>query len=99
MVDYLNELRETCLDAYSGIIQGLKGDGQQASPDVLLLQPHVAYIIQFICVVAGDQERSDSSLGAAAGLLGLVRTEGGTGGPGGGGIRERREGRDAFMDV
>ncbi|XP_043211672.1 importin subunit beta-1-like isoform X2 [Amphibalanus amphitrite] len=70
MVDYLNELRETCLDAYSGIIQGLKGDGQVASPDVLLLQPHVAYIIQFICVVASDQERSESSLGAAAGLLG-----------------------------
>jgi len=70
MVDYLNELRETCLDAYSGIIQGLKGDSQQANADVLLLQPHVAYIIQFICVVASDQERSDSSLGAAAGLLG-----------------------------
>ena len=26
MIDYLNELRESCLDAYTGIIQGLKGD-------------------------------------------------------------------------
>lgn len=26
MVDYLNELRETCLEAYTGIVQGLKGD-------------------------------------------------------------------------
>ena len=26
MIEYLNELREACLDAYTGIVQGLKGD-------------------------------------------------------------------------
>lgn len=26
MVDYVNELREGCLEGYTGIVQGLKGD-------------------------------------------------------------------------
>jgi hypothetical protein len=31
MIDYLNELREGCLEAYTGIVQGLKGDGENLS--------------------------------------------------------------------
>lgn len=30
MVDYLNELREGCLEAYTGIVQGLKADNEAA---------------------------------------------------------------------
>ena len=29
MIDYLNELREGCLEAYTGMVQGLKGDNDQ----------------------------------------------------------------------
>jgi importin subunit beta-1 len=31
MIDYLNDLREGCLDAYTGILQGLKGNANGIS--------------------------------------------------------------------
>merc|ERR1712018_320752 len=72
MLDYLNELREGCLEAYTGIIQGLKGDGQGPS-ELDSVKDHVAYIGQFITVVARDSEHSDASVAASAGLIGDLR--------------------------
>lgn len=70
MIDYLNELREGVFEAYTGIVQGLKGDGSAPSPDVQLLEPHVPFIVQFITVVAQDTDHADSNVAGSAGLIG-----------------------------
>ena len=31
MIDYLNELRDGCLESYTGMVQGLKGDADAPS--------------------------------------------------------------------
>ena len=72
MIDYLNELREGCLEAYAGIIQGLKGESNapNLAAELQLVQPSVGYIVQFITVVAQDSEHSDGTIAACAGLVG-----------------------------
>lgn len=70
MIDYVNELREGCLEAYTGIIQGLKGDQNTPNSEVNVVQPHVPYIVQFITHIAQDPDHSDGTLAASAGVIG-----------------------------
>lgn len=70
MIDYLNELREGVFEAYTGIVQGLKGDGSTPSPDVQLLEPHVPFMVQFITIVAQDTDHADGNVAGSAGLVG-----------------------------
>lgn len=70
MVEYLNELRESVLEAYTGIIQGLKGADKVPNPDIKLMEPHVTSIIQFVVTIAQDPEISDSIIAIMAGLIG-----------------------------
>ncbi|XP_076765223.1 importin subunit beta Fs(2)Ket isoform X2 [Xylocopa sonorina] len=76
MIDYLNELRECVLDAYTGIVQGLRGDTENPCPDaaIALVEPHVPFIIQFITSIAQDREHSEGNISACVGLLGDLVT-------------------------
>ncbi|KAK9879418.1 hypothetical protein WA026_006486 [Henosepilachna vigintioctopunctata] len=70
MVEYLTELREGVLEAYTGIVQGLKGEGPSPHPELMLLEPHITFIVGFIIAVAQDGEHSDTTLAVTAGLIG-----------------------------
>lgn len=70
MIDYINELRENCLEAYTGIVQGLKGDSDTPNPDVQLVQPHLPYMLTFIVNVCKDPDITDPLIAAVAGIIG-----------------------------
>lgn len=70
MLDYINELRESVIGAYSSIVQGLKGNGTTPAPDLQLLEPHILHICQFLGKVADDQNKSESVTSVCCGLVG-----------------------------
>lgn len=75
LVDYLNELRDACLEAYTGIIQGLKGeDEKNINPEVQVVVPHLLHIFKFIELISQDPDRTDNLVGACCGLLGDICT-------------------------
>lgn len=80
MIDYLNELREGCLSAYTGIIQGLRnsatanGDSSISMAELQLIGNQLPFIIQFVETIARDSNKSDSLVGAAIGLIGDLVT-------------------------
>ena len=65
MADYVNSLREGILEAYTGIVQGLKADGKSA-----LLAPYIEGIFKFLHNISMDENRTDGVARGAIGLLG-----------------------------
>ncbi|KAK3754622.1 hypothetical protein QZH41_020544 [Actinostola sp. cb2023] len=73
MMDYINELREACLEAYTGIIQGLKGDNEKAvDPEVEVMKPHIEHIVRFLELIAEDPDHSEGTVTCASGLIGDI---------------------------
>ena len=62
MRDYQRALRESVLEAYTGIVQGLKGPEKTPNQDIMLLQNSVPKIFNFIVSVAKDPELSESMM-------------------------------------
>ena len=67
LLDYVNQLREGVLEAYTGIIQGLK-DGNKAE----IIAQYIVSIMKFLEVCLVDENRDFQVLGKAAGLLGGI---------------------------
>ncbi|XP_055921820.1 importin subunit beta [Eupeodes corollae] len=74
MLEYLNELRESVLEAYTGILQGLKGADHKPNPEVRHMQSHIGHIISFIKAIAQEGDMSDSIVAISAGLIGDLCT-------------------------
>lgn len=65
VIEYINSLRESVLEAYTGILQGLLTDKKQ---DALI--PYLDRILDFISRCACDEFRNSSVVKAVIGLLG-----------------------------
>ncbi|UJR09591.1 hypothetical protein I4U23_013826 [Adineta vaga] len=80
IIDYLNDLHESCLAAYTGIIQGLRGSAPSntvALAELQLVTGQLPFIVQFLETIARDPNKSDAITSAAIGLVGdLVTTYG-----------------------
>jgi len=64
LIEYMNQLREGIFEAYTGIIQGLRG------PKVELLLPYVKDVITLIGSVYQDKLRTEEVTRGAVGLVG-----------------------------
>ncbi|THH07579.1 hypothetical protein EW145_g3285 [Phellinidium pouzarii] len=65
LVDYVSQLREGILEAYTGIVTGLK-----TTDKVQLLLPYVQSILELVQRCLADEERPESVVRLAMGLVG-----------------------------
>mmetsp|Transcript_601 Transcript_601/g.716 ORF Transcript_601/g.716 Transcript_601/m.716 type:complete len:877 (+) Transcript_601:69-2699(+) len=74
MVEYLNVLRESILEACTGIIQGLNGDPSANIPSKgQLLQPYAEPMLAFVGTIAQEvQQGNDLSAALVKGAVGVL---------------------------
>ncbi|KAK2722426.1 hypothetical protein QYM36_002833 [Artemia franciscana] len=69
-IEYLNRLRESCVETYASIVQGLREEMGAPTPTFQMLYAHVPFIVEFLASIAQDPDRVDSLIHVAAGLVG-----------------------------
>lgn len=67
LIEYINLLRENILEAYTGIIQGLK-EGNRID----LFLPYAQSVLQFLQQIASDPNRDEFVVSKAVGVIGDV---------------------------
>lgn len=67
LVEFVNQLRECVLEAYTGIIQGLKDANR-----IDLMAVYIEPMMQFLQSLSNDENKDLEVLGKAAGLLGDI---------------------------
>lgn len=65
LLEYVQQLREGIVEAYTGIVGGLKN-----TDNVQLLLPHVPAILELVQKCLADSERSETNVKLAIGLIG-----------------------------
>lgn len=71
MVEYLNELRESVIESYTGIIQGLKGpEAGKPLPQVAVMESQLPQILKFVAAIAEDKNNTEAIIASAVGLIG-----------------------------
>jgi importin subunit beta-1 len=70
MVDFVNKLRQGILDAFTGIIQGLRGDPNNTA--IFGFGNYVEDVLQLVSQVSTDPIANDACKAASAGLIGDI---------------------------
>jgi importin subunit beta-1 len=76
MREYLSSLRVGCVEAYAGIVQGMKGENNnvagEGNPLLLLASTILNPLQPFLSLIASDPSSSDECITNALGLVGFV---------------------------
>lgn len=75
MIDYLNLLRQSCVETFVGLIQGAKSPYPQENIARLdFIIPHMPFIVTFVEHIGAQPVSSEELIGSCCGLVGDIAT-------------------------
>ncbi|VDM39749.1 unnamed protein product [Toxocara canis] len=69
-VEYVEQLRESCIEAYTGIVQGMR----TSQNELAMLASQTPHMLNLVELIATSDSVEDSLVGAASGLIGDLVT-------------------------